>query len=83
MCPTNEQSIHACRAISKAFRFRFFKREPGLLGAFTNIKVISGVHGRILKDNDLEFRPVEVLSKWKSLISKKNRRENFKPTRVV
>lgn len=53
----------------------------GILGMFTKIKVVSGVHGRVASWND--FRPKEVLSKWKSLLNSKQSRIRYKNNRVT
>ena len=52
----------------------------GILGMFTKIKVVSGVHGRVASWNDL--RPKEVLSKWKSLLNSKQSRIRYKNNRL-
>ena len=50
----------------------------GILGAFTRIRVVSGVHGKIGTNNNLYLRPSEILSKWQGLINKKQTKIRYK-----
>jgi len=55
----------------------------GILGVFTRIKVVSGVHGKVLGNDNLDLRPIEVLSKWESLINKKQSRIRYKDNKIT
>ena len=55
----------------------------GILGAFTKIKLSSGVYGQIKSVNDNIYYPIEVLSKWKSLLKQKQSKIKYKNKKIV
>ena len=53
----------------------------GILGVFTKIEVLSGVHGSIQRENI--FYPTEVLSRWKSLFNQKESKIKYKNKKII
>ena len=55
----------------------------GILGLFTKVKVISGVHGKIESKKNNNYNPIEVLSQWKSLFNQKKSSIKYKNKKII
>ena len=57
-------------------------KSSGVLGKLTRISIVSGAHGIILNHDAFELRPIEVLSKWESVFSKKKSIIKYKNNKI-
>ena len=67
----------------RTYRISSVFESTGILGAFTRIRIVSGAHGEIGINDNLDFRPLEVLSKWQSLINKKQSKIRYKDNKII
>ncbi len=67
----------------RTYRISSVFESSGILGAFTRIRIVSGAHGKIGTSDNLDFRPLEVLSKWQSLINKKQSKIRYKDNKII
>jgi hypothetical protein len=68
---------------AKRYKISSVFESTGILGAFTRIRVVSGAHGKIGATDNLDLRPLEVLSKWQSLINKKQSKIRYKDNKII